>query len=344
MSKPDDYLWDRSGPADPDVQRLEELLSPLAHDRPLDELRLERKRGRAPWIAGIAVAIAAAAVLLLWFRTRPPAPCSGDDGFAFTAKGGTVGCDSGTVASGVLPVGGTLDTGAASAQLSIAAIGTAELAPGTRIRLDISQDNKRQQLHLERGRMHAKVLAPPRIFAITTPSTGVTDLGCEYTIEINAKGVGWIEVQSGRVELETSAPALIVAPACTTARMRENKQPSVPMFTAATPALRAAVLDFEEGKPDALTRVLDLAGKSDAITLANLAVLVANTSSTQVACGPPCTDRELVLQRLAVLSPPPVGITVRDAVGDPSTLDRWREDIILEMVVASLEYGDNCPK
>ncbi len=36
MSKPDDYLWDRSGPADPEVARLEQLLAPLAHDRPLD--------------------------------------------------------------------------------------------------------------------------------------------------------------------------------------------------------------------------------------------------------------------------------------------------------------------
>ena len=33
----DDYLWDRSGPPDPDVQRLEELLSPLRHEAPLDD-------------------------------------------------------------------------------------------------------------------------------------------------------------------------------------------------------------------------------------------------------------------------------------------------------------------
>ncbi|MBA3464562.1 MAG: FecR domain-containing protein [Deltaproteobacteria bacterium] len=330
MSKPDDYLWDRSGPADPDVQRLEELMSPLAHDRPLDELRMKRPKRRAPWIAGIAVAVAAAAVLVLWLRTRSSAPCSGDDGFAFTAKGGTVGCNDGTVASGRLPVGGTLDTGTASAQIVIAAIGTAELAPGTRIRLDVSVENKRQQLHLEHGRMHARVTAPPRIFAITTPSTGVTDLGCEYTVEIDAKGKGWIEVQSGRVELETSAPAVIVAPACTTARMREGKQPSVPTYTGATPALRAAVIDFEDGKAGALARVLELATKDDAITLATLAVLGA--------------DRELVLSRLAVLSPPPGGITIRDAVANAAVLEKWREDIILGMVVASLEYDGKCPQ
>ena len=31
----DDYLWDGSGPPDPEVARLEALLSPLAHDAPL---------------------------------------------------------------------------------------------------------------------------------------------------------------------------------------------------------------------------------------------------------------------------------------------------------------------
>ena len=67
MSKPDDdYLWDGSGDADPDVAKLEQLLRPLAHDRPLDELRMQRaKRRRAPWIVAGIAAIAAAAVLTL---------------------------------------------------------------------------------------------------------------------------------------------------------------------------------------------------------------------------------------------------------------------------------------
>jgi hypothetical protein len=39
-----DYLWDRSGTPDLDIQRLEELLAPLAHDAPLDELRLAKGR------------------------------------------------------------------------------------------------------------------------------------------------------------------------------------------------------------------------------------------------------------------------------------------------------------
>jgi hypothetical protein len=39
-----DYLWDRSGTPDPDIKWLEDLLAPLAHDAPLDELRLAKAR------------------------------------------------------------------------------------------------------------------------------------------------------------------------------------------------------------------------------------------------------------------------------------------------------------
>ena len=338
MSKPDDYLWDRSGPADPDVQRLEQLLAPLAHDRPLDELKLRRKRSRAPWIISGVVVIAAAAGLVLYLRTSR-GPCDGDAGFAFTAKGGTVGCANEQVARGVLPVGGVLDTGTATAELAIADIGTAELAANTRVRLDRSEANQRQQIHLERGRMHAKVTAPPRIFAVTTPSTGVTDLGCEYTIEIDAKGKGWIEVQSGKVELETTAHALIVAPAGTSARLRENRAPSVPVVFGASVVLRSAVTDWEQGTPDALPKLLAAAGIGDAITLANLAVLVPGDSSTQISCSAPCTDRDLVLNRLAELSPPPEGVTVHGALTDPALLERWRETIVEEQIVRSIEDG-----
>lgn len=338
MSEPDDYLWDRSGPADPEVQRLEQLLAPLAHDRPLDEVRLRRRRGRAPWIVGGVVALAAAAALVIYLRSSPKAACSGDTGFAFTARGGSVVCESGTVARGVLPVGGILDTGAASVDLAIADIGTAELFANTRVRLDRSEPGKRQ-LHLERGRMHAKVTAPPRIFAVTTPSTGVTDLGCEYTIEIDAHGKGTIEVQSGKVELETSAHALIVAPAGTSARLLEGRKPSVPVATGASAALRAAVSEFEQGVPGALERVLAAAGTGDAITLANLAVLVPADSSSQPSCGAPCTDRELVLTRLSELSPPLEGITVHGAVADPAVLERWREAVVIDHLVLHEEAG-----
>ncbi len=318
MSKPDDYLWDGSGPADPEVQRLEHLLAPLAHDRPLDELRLRRRRSRTPWIIGAVAALAAAAALVLYLRTSSVSPCGGDIGFAFTARGGTVACDDGSVAHGVLPVGGVLDTGTATADLTIANIGSAELFPGTRIRLNRSERDRRQEIHLERGGMHAKVTAPPRIFAVTTPGTAVTDLGCEYTIQIDEKGRGSIEVQSGQVELETTAHAVIVAPAGTTARLLEGRAPSVPVAAAASAELRAAVLDHERGLASSLERVVRLAGSADAVTLANLVVIVRDS------------ERELVLRRLAEIAPPPEGVTVEAALTDPGVLQRWRDEVVVD--------------
>src|SRR4051812_44152200 len=104
MSEPDDYLWDRSGPADPEVQRLEQLLAPLAHDQPLDELRLRRKSRRWIYVAAGA-AIAAAAVLVLVLRTRAAT------------------CDGFESATGCVAVGETFDSGASTAVVRIADIG-----------------------------------------------------------------------------------------------------------------------------------------------------------------------------------------------------------------------------
>src|SRR5688572_13078459 len=163
----DDYLWDRSGPPDPDVAKLETLLSPLAHDAPLDEMRVRRKR-RPPWIV-IGVALAAAAAIAIFFALprESATACRGGDGFAFTGVGGDVSCAGSRVAAGVLPVGAQLDTGSHEATLTIADIGTARLGKHTRVRLDRT-DPERHQLALDRGHLHAKVVAPPRLFAVTT--------------------------------------------------------------------------------------------------------------------------------------------------------------------------------
>lgn len=42
-----DYLWDRSGVPEPDTKDLEDLLAPITHDAPLDELRGRRGIARA---------------------------------------------------------------------------------------------------------------------------------------------------------------------------------------------------------------------------------------------------------------------------------------------------------
>src|SRR5512146_155368 len=99
----DDYLWNRSGPPDPELERLEQLLAPLGHDAPLDELRPRRRR---PWriVGGVMLAAAVVVVLVLVLWPRHQAGCTGTTGFAFTGKGGDVTCGGARVAGGVLPV------------------------------------------------------------------------------------------------------------------------------------------------------------------------------------------------------------------------------------------------
>jgi len=76
----DNYLWDRSGEPDPEVQELEEILGTLRYQpRPLEipnNIRVDRRRSFFPAMA-IAAVIALCAVLLgLWFsfNRRQAAP------------------------------------------------------------------------------------------------------------------------------------------------------------------------------------------------------------------------------------------------------------------------------
>lgn len=322
MNKQDDYLWDGSGSVDPEVARLEKLLSPLAHDRPLDELRLQRGR-RGPRAGGIVaivaalVAVAAAAALFVYLRTPGAAPCHGTSGFSFTAQpGGTVACGGAEIASGVLPIGGVLDTGNHTAVLAIANIGTADLGAGTRVRLE-GTTTTRHQLFLERGRMHAFVNAPPRLFAVSTPSTQVIDLGCEYTIDVDVRGAGSIEVQQGKVELETGTGTIVVAPAGTHARLLPGRKASLPIVEEADPNLVAAVVAFEHGEPGSIERLLAVATPRDAITIANMYVVV------------PPAARKAVLDRLSEFVLPPGTLTVEDAVSSPAKFEPWREDVVI---------------
>ncbi|MBA3542063.1 MAG: FecR domain-containing protein, partial [Deltaproteobacteria bacterium] len=205
------------------------------------------------------------------------------------------------------------DTGGREATLAIANIGTARLGAGTRVRLDATSAQQ-HRLHLEHGSMHAWVTAPPRLFAITTPSTAVTDLGCEYAIDVDAKGVGSITVISGKVELQAAAEGqIIVAPAGTHAAIRPGNRPGLPMVKASSMALAEAVAAYDRGDAGAVQAVLAAATETDAITLVNLAV---------VEPGNPH-----VLQRLGALAPS-AAWTVDVAMTDPGAVVKWREEIV----------------
>ncbi len=308
----DDYLWDRSGPPDASIVGLEQLLAPFAHDR---ELRTPPRRRRARWI-GLGVAIAAAASVAIGIaiaRSGEPA-CGGGDGFAFRGEGGTVSCGGAELAAGVLPVGGSLDTGAHEAALAIANIGEAQLGAHTRVHLTRT-DARQHQLSLDVGHLHARVDAPPRLFVVDTASTRVVDLGCEYTIDVDAAGAGAIDVQVGRVELAARSGAVVVAPSLTRTSILAGREPGLPLRTQASPALVAAAHAYERGEPDALAAVLAAADARDAITIVALASIDG-------------AHRDAILARLAALAPPPRGVTIASALRTAADLTAWRDAIL----------------
>ncbi|MDB4953014.1 MAG: hypothetical protein JWO36_583 [Myxococcales bacterium] len=313
----DDYLWDRSGPRDPDVEKLEKLLAPLAHDAPLDQLRLRRKRPR--WIVlGVVLAAAAFAGWLAIPSSHHEelVACTQDgSGFRFVAEGGAVACGGRQIATGVLPVGGVLDTGLHQVDLSIADIGTAQLGPNTRVSLDRST-TAGHHLSIDHGHMHARVAAPPRLFAISTKHAEVTDLGCEYTIDVDASGAGSLHVLSGKVELATKSGAIVVAPAGTHTKILAGQAPGLPLRDAGDVAFEAAIDGYLAGDPSAFDTVLALASPADAITLIDLAIIDA-------------PHRPAVLAKLGQLAPPPEGVTIDGAAANQHQLERWREAIMI---------------
>jgi ferric-dicitrate binding protein FerR (iron transport regulator) len=309
----DDYLWNKSGPPDPEVARLEQLLAPLAHDAPLDALRVRRRR-RAPFVV-LGVVVAAAAALAIYLALpRHSGACGGSNGFRFTGVGGDVTCGGSRVASGVLPVGGQLDTGAHEASLSIADIGWAQLGRDTRVRLDRT-DRERHQLSLERGHLHARVTAPPRLFAVATKHTEVVDLGCEYTIDVDDAGAGEICVHSGLVELATKSGAVVTAPEGTCAAILAGQNPGLPHVKEVSAELARAIGAYERGEPGARDRLLAAATDRDAITL-----IAAAAIDPQPAA---------VLGRLMELSPPPdAEISVESALARPEHFATWKKDVL----------------
>jgi hypothetical protein len=104
--------------------------------------------------------------------------------------------------SGQLPIGEWLVTdGDSRARVEVADIGKLEVRPESRLRL-VETGRAQHRLELQRGSIHARVNAPPRLFVVDTPAASAVDLGCEYTLEVAEDGATILEVTYGWVALE----------------------------------------------------------------------------------------------------------------------------------------------
>ena len=315
----DDYLWDRSGQPDPDVERLERQLAPLAQQSPPPPLLLpEAAPVRPRRLRRVPVALAAAAVLAIvaggfMLVRRQPA----NTGWEVTKVAGAP-----TIASRRmdvqtrLPVGGWLETDdRSSASINVGTIGQVSVEPGSRVRL-LSTRQGDHRLKLERGTLRAIIWAPPGQFFVETASSTAIDLGCAYTLTMDDEGAGLVTVLVGWVGFEWRGRESFI-PAGSMCATRPGKGPGTPYNERVSPAFREALqtLDFPSGAPDngaALSRVLMEAEERDEVTLWHLLTRVD------------VSDRDRVFDRLAQFVPPPPGVT-RDGIraGRREMLDAW---------------------
>lgn len=272
---------------------------------------------------------AAAAVLLIaglgiwWLYNNPPGPYQQSHAnikpswhvkrLNGTPKIGSEGISN----NGQLAVGEWLETdGSSRAQIAVSSIGNVDIDENTRVRLLATQPTE-HRLELARGKMSARIWAPPRLFFVDTPSAVAADMGCAYTLEVDDDGGSILQVTSGWVALQLKDRESMV-PAGAACETRKGIGPGTPYFIDATPGFREALqtIDFNEDSTTrgaALNSMLDQARPRDTLTLWHLLTRVN------------AEDRARVYDKLAGFAPPPAGVTREGVVQlDQNMIAAWR--------------------
>lgn len=268
----DDYLFDKSGEPDPEVAELEQALAPL---------RYRKKPPARTTFARVVPFLAFAAGILLFLYLAKTKPTEAS--LVVTRVEGRPRIASRTVhGTEPLGIGAWLETDSTSrADIELAKIGHVEVLPGSRVKLAAMGANE-QRLELAQGTIDAKVLAPPRLFVVDTPSGRATDLGCEYRLEVT-NGGSLLHVKRGAVELGGNGREAWV-PASAACETRSGRGPGCPWFEDASPEFVAALhrFDFETPGPDDLTTLLDHARARDTLTLWHLGGRSAGEQRTRI--------------------------------------------------------------
>lgn len=260
-----------------------------------------------------------AAVTLVWYLKKgEPEIDPSKPAWQVAALEGDPKVDSRVIKkTGRLAVGGALETDDKSrARIEVADIGQVEVDPNTRMRLVETNENE-HRLALDRGRMQAKITAPPRLFFVDTPSAVAIDLGCAYTLDVDEEGNGLLHVTSGWVELARDGRNSFV-PIGTMCQLRAGVGPGTPYFEDASDAFQQALekYDFEDGGEEALTTVLAQSRPRDTLTLWHLLPRVDEAS------------RNKVLDRMIALVGLPKGVTRAGLMRlDPNMIDLelWKD-------------------
>lgn len=250
----EDYLWDRSGEPDPEIQRLEEALGRLGIKEPVEWHGLPKVRHMAPranWRAAIAAGVALI-ICASWLASRPV-----HSGWRVARVEGTPFVGSNAIRNtGHLAVGEALVTDATSrATIDVSDVGEIELEPNSRLRV-VRARKTDHRLALDRGTLHATIWAPPRLFSVETPAAVAVDLGCAYTLTVDGTGATILHVTLGWVGFKQDGRESWV-PAGAECVTRAGKASGTPYFVDASQAFRDSLAKFDfEGDVPALSTVL----------------------------------------------------------------------------------------
>lgn len=310
-----DYLWDRSGPVDLEVVRLERLLRGHAHadaprrtrvDVPVKPVALSRRRRWNVVFAAAAVLAVCAIGTRAWFQQR--LQWDAGEPWQVIAQQGDVRIDGRAQQARALAPDGTLETGAdAMTRLRAAGIGEVAIGQGSRLRL-VETRTGRHRVHLEQGSLWARVWAPPGQFGVGVAGADVIDLGCEFLLKVDADGNGSLSVLSGWVQVDNLQREVLV-PEGTRVRVNGDGAAGTPHAFSAKPAFVTALeaIDARNGDVDPhgeeIRRLLAASRPRDAISL-----LVLLRDYPRLAEGP-------LFGRLATMLPTPV-----------ATRDAWNRD------------------
>jgi hypothetical protein len=321
-----DYLWDRSGPRDPEIERFESLLAEFRYNERLLVLPASSLPSPPVWFARDSSRLAAAAILLLAvsasfflsFRRIATLPETASTWNVSNLQGTPqIGSQllSADHSAVKLRVGETLTTDSSSrASLSEQDLGEIEVEPNSRLRL-LQSGPDRKRLQLDVGTIHAAIWAPPTQFVVDTPSAVAVDLGCAYTLQVAPDGSGTIRTTVGWVGFHLNDRDSFI-PAGAMCSTRPNIGPGTPYFADASPAFREALSAFDAQPNSAASPQLDIilreARAKDALTLWHL---LSRTMDP---------ERAQVYDRLAALTPPPNGVTRTGVLQrDPHMLDLY---------------------
>ena len=272
-------------------------------------------------VAAVAAGFLIVATLGIWLLRRDQTPVPVSPSWEVQRIDGTLRVGESSVANkGKMSMGEWVETGRDSkAQISVASIGQVEIGPYTKVRLLQTQPTE-HRLELARGKMSARIWAPPRLFFVDTPSAIAADLGCAYTLEVTGSGASLLRVTVGWVALQLKDRESMV-PAGAACETRPGIGPGTPYFEDAAPEFRASLtkIDFDNdsaSKNSALDVMLSHTRKRDTLTLWHLLGRVNET------------ERGKVYDKIASFVPPPAGVTREGVLSlDQKMLDLWRDQV-----------------